>query len=854
MKPVHYHPYQRAIGYLFLSLSIPLLYLVSRPNAIVPLLPTILQLLRSVIELLTVVVAMLIFVTGYHAVLSSRKSAVALLGVGFLGAGLLDLLHMMSNENMAPFSSLNASETPHFFWLASGILAALAMAAYAAIPAIADVTSFKKRLALATMLAIVGSLGYIGFLQAKIVTLINFQLGGSIPLGIGLEGLIVVINLLTLEILWHRKRRLARECLFALRLSAALSVASGLFFCGFGGFSGGGEVLGILYKAAAYLFLFHATFNESLRRPIQRMAMQFEREKIALSVTPDGVLWVDSNGTILLANPAMETLSGYTVTELVGKNVDLFLPEHLRPQHSDSVRTYFTTPKSRAMGKLDLKLMRRDGTMQSVDISLGHWKDDETSCSIAFIRDLTERKKFVDSLKHQATHDELTGLPNRSLFHLQLSQALTRAQRSRLKVAVLFLDLDYFKTVNDSMGHAAGDALLVQVGVRLRGLLRANDMLARLGGDEFGILLADLSTSDEALVVANKILESLQSAYRLFDQDVYSGGSLGVALYPDDADDSDTLLRYADMAMYQAKSAGRGGQAFYSNEMDAQVHYDMRLHVKLKEAITNKRLSLYYQPQVDVQSGRIVGAEALLRWDDPVLGTISPEKFIPIAESTGLILPLSDWVLESVCEQIAMWAKLGQPVRVAVNFSPHQFGQPNLPQKVQILLEKYGVSGRWLDIEITETVAMIHPQQAREHINSLVALGCSVALDDFGTGYSSLVYLKALPVSKLKIDRSFMAGIPDDANDVSICKAIIGLGHSLGLRLVAEGVENTSQLHFLRQFGCQEYQGWLFAKAMCAENFLQLMLDERQRPAVPLYRSGILGDSVVQVKPTWPTR
>jgi diguanylate cyclase (GGDEF)-like protein len=404
------------------------------------------------------------------------------------------------------------------------------------------------------------------------------------------------------------------------------------------------------------------------------------------------------------------------------------------------------------------------------------------------------------------------------LFRLQLNQALTRAARSELRVAVLLIDLDYFKTVNDSFGHATGDALLVQVGTRIRSILRENDTLARLGGDEFAILLTDLADVDEAVAVATKLLTALQAAYRLQDQDVYSGGSLGLAFYPDDAPDSDTLLRYADMAMYQAKEAGRGAYACYSEEMDQRVHEDMRLHTRLKEALAQGLLELHYQPQVDVESGAIVGAEALLRWHDPVLGPVSPARFIPVAEATGLILPLSDWVLETACTQIATWAQAGTPLRVAVNFSAQQFRQRDLPQKVHAALQRTGAQAQWLDIEITESVAMTQPEQAREQLDALVALGCSVALDDFGTGYSSLGYLKALPVSKLKIDKSFMDGIPDDANDTTIARAIIALAHGLGLSLVAEGVETEAQLRFLRQFGCELYQGWLFSKAIAADD------------------------------------
>jgi predicted signal transduction protein with EAL and GGDEF domain len=361
------------------------------------------------------------------------------------------------------------------------------------------------------------------------------------------------------------------------------------------------------------------------------------------------------------------------------------------------------------------------------------------------------------------------------------------------------------------------------VAARIGAVLRENDVLARLGGDEFAILLSDLADVSEAVSVAAKLLASMQAAYRVRDQEVYSGGSLGLAFYPDDATNSDTLLRYADMAMFQAKQAGRGTYTCYSRDMDQRVHEDLRLHARLKEAIELGGLQLHYQPQVDVETGTLVGTEALLRWHDADLGQVSPARFIPLAEATGLILPLSDWVLETACQQIALWTRAATPLLVAVNFSAQQFRQRNLPEKVLAALRRTGAQARWLTIEITESVAMTHYEQARDQLNALAALGCSVALDDFGTGYSSLAYLKTLPVNKLKIDKRFMDGIPHNADDVAITKAIIVMAHSLGLKLVAEGVETDAQLAFLRQYGCETYQGWRFAKAMAAAEVTSLL-------------------------------
>jgi len=818
------HPYQRALGWCLLVFAIPLLWWVTGPERQAVIAPLHLLFWHTAMEVFAVVVSLLVFVTGYRAILSPRNAAVVLLGVAYLGVGLLDFLHTMSYPGMPGTFPGNDHHETVFYWLAARVLAASALLVYAQLPSGSTVSVFKKRMAVLLMLLLLGGAAAVGsFPPDGVAAWLVAEL--TLPAWkTGLEWLTVAMNGATVAVLWRRRKALLNECGMALSFSAALSAVSQLFLTlpGLNG-SDTADLLCHVYKVAAYLYLFHATFNEALRRPLERMEVQHLREKVALSAAPDGVLWVDQSGTILMVNPAMEVLTGYPPSELLGRNVDIFLPPHSRERHAQSMRGYFTAPRSREMGLLDLKLLRRDGRMLPVDIALGHWRDQGSNNAIAYIRDLTERKQFEESLRHKATHDQLTGLPNRWLFRLQLDQALARANRVDQRVAVLFLDLDNFKNVNDSFGHATGDALLVQVGVRMRAVLRESDTLARLGGDEFAILLSDVIEVDEAVSVGAKLLTSLQASYHLQDQDVYSGGSLGLAFYPDDARDSETLLRYADMAMYQSKQSGRGTYACFSPEMDRRVHEDLQMHTRLKEAITLGALQLHYQPQVDVRSGAIVGAEALLRWRDPVLGDVSPVRFIPLAEATGLVLPLTDWVLQAACTQIAAWAEAGMPLRVAVNFSAQQFRQRDLPEKICAALERAGAQAQWLEIEITESVAMAQPEQAREQLSALASLGCGVALDDFGTGYSSLAYLKALPVHKLKIDRSFMKEIPGDLDGVKISGAIIALAHSLGLTLVAEGVETAEQLAFLDSAGCEVYQGWLFAKAMNASAMTDLL-------------------------------
>ncbi len=825
--------YLSGAGWLMLAVALPLLWDVAQPFWRLPADPRHYLFWHTAMELASVAVALLVFATGYHALFSARKGAVVLLGIAFLGVALLDFLHAMSYAGMPDAFSRNTAHKAMYFWLAARTLAALALLVYAALPALPEPARRHKWMGLGALLALVALLAMHGLLAPQDLPVLYVEGAGLSSLKIGWERALAGLNVATLAVLFRRRHQLGAEHITALALAVALSAASALFFTGQGIIDKDrANLVGHVYKLAAYVYLFQATFQEAIRRPLQLLATQYRREEITLNAAPDAILWVDGGGKILMANPAATVLTGYAEAELVGRDIAMLMPAHARARHAEAIRVYFRAPVSRPMGQVDLELQRRDGVLVPVDISLGNWADEDGARhAIAYIRDLSERKAFEESLRHQATHDELTGLPNRWLLRLQLEQALARAARHQTRVAVLFLDLDHFKTINDSFGHAAGDQLLQQVGQRIGRELRENDVLARLGGDEFAILLADLDQVDEAIRVGSKLLAALHDPYRLDQQTVYVGGSLGLAFYPDDGADSETLLRFADLAMYQAKQNGRGVAACYSPDMDRRVHDDMQLHTRLKGALVAGALRLHYQPLVAVGSGAIVGAEALLRWYDPVLGEVPPSRFIPVAEASGLILPLSEWVLATACEQIAEWERAGLGLPVAVNISAQQFGRPDLVGIVRAALQRAGARAALLDIEITESAAMVQPELAREHIQALAGLGCSVALDDFGTGYSSLAYLKALPVSKLKIDRSFIRDLADGDSDATIVLAIIGLARSMGLALVAEGVETAGQLRFLRAHGCEVYQGWLFARAMPAADLTDLLRGARRQPA-----------------------
>jgi diguanylate cyclase (GGDEF)-like protein/PAS domain S-box-containing protein len=537
-------------------------------------------------------------------------------------------------------------------------------------------------------------------------------------------------------------------------------------------------------------------------------------QRVAMDAAPDGIVLVDSRGTMLYANSALAAMSGYSMQELIQAPIHLLLPVEQRHAHKSQIGTYFGCPSRRPMGMgRDLWLQRKDGSTIPVDVALGH-SDECGGAAVAFVRDLTELRRLEARMHYQATHDTLTGLLNRWQFGQRLEQAIAESMRQGEPFALLLLDLDDFKAINDGYGHAAGDQVLIEVARRLKGVMRASDTLARLGGDEFTVLLQPLSGPQEAQERARQVLQVLCQPCRMHGFELNFGASLGIATCPADASDAPTLMRYADMAMYQAKERGRAHYAFYTDDMGRRMAEKVLLHERLKVALGYGALALHYQPQVDVATGRICGAEALLRWTDPQLGEVTPDRFIPVAEATGLILALGAWVLDEACRQVAQWAQEGRPLRVAVNLSAQQLRQTDLVEQLAESLRRYGTPANLLELEVTESEAMADPDQASQVLCSLRALGVGLALDDFGTGYSSLVHLKQLPVSRIKIDREFIRPLESSAQDATMVRAIIVLARTLGLRVVAEGVETSEQLQFLAEHGCDAYQGWLCSKAV----------------------------------------
>ena len=536
----------------------------------------------------------------------------------------------------------------------------------------------------------------------------------------------------------------------------------------------------------------------------------------AWNAAPDGILLIDPQGRILVSNSAMGLISGFAAEELRGQPVEILLPEVLHAQHRVDLQYFFQQPRRHNMGQgRILWLQRKDRVQVPVDIALGSFLRKGQPLVAAFVRDVTEMRRMEERMQYQATHDTLTGLGNRWVFQQHLQECMQQALVTGEPSALLLLDLDNFKAINDGYGHPAGDHVLQEVAKRLKAVLRSKGWLARLGGDEFAVLLPH-ADADVAAQWAEQILHAMQAPCAWGQVQLEFGTSIGVALSPLDARDPPSLMRCADMAMYRAKERGRGNFVFYEESMGHAMAEKVLLSERLRLALGYGGIQLHYQPQIETATGKVCGVEALLRWTDPVLGEIPPDRFIPVAESSGLILGLGSYVLDAACRQIRAWMDQERPVRVAINLSPQQLRQHNLVDQVRAALVLHQVPAHWLELEVTESQAMQDPEHACRVLGELAELGVGLALDDFGNGHSSLAYLQFLPVRRLKLGKDFMrAGRLRD----KLLGAMVQLCHALELDMVAEGVETEAQRAQLEKLGCRCYQGWLSSKALSASQF-----------------------------------
>jgi len=541
--------------------------------------------------------------------------------------------------------------------------------------------------------------------------------------------------------------------------------------------------------------------------------------------TSEGVMITDAERRIVAVNPAFTTITGYSAKEVIGK-IPRVLRDHPTPsEHLRRIREQLAT-----MGRWQGEIWnrRKDGERYPEWLSINEIRDDAGDLThyVGIFSDISSQQRVKTQLHHLAYYDSLTGLSNRQHFLDQLRSVLFSVRRGDSGlIGLLYLDLDRFKEINDSLGHSVGDRLLCFVANLLRDCVRKSDTVARLGGDEFTVILAQLNRSEDAATVAGKILRGLQAIpFTHEGTELFIGASIGISLYPEDARDSDGLLRCADMAMYRAKESGRNGYRFYAASMSVRYEDRLQLEADLRRAVAHGELSLLYQPQVRLADGCIVGCEALLRWQNEVRGQVSPDRFIPLAEDSGLIVPLGQWVLNESLKQLHRWrAHIGRNFRLAINVSGAQLRSMHVDRLLNRLLEAPVSDRRRLEIELTESVLMDQPDRVTEILGRLKSLGLGIAVDDFGTGYSSLNYLKRFPIDRLKIDASFVQDVESDPSDAAIAATIIAMGNALGLQTVAEGIETPGQLAFLSVKGCDEAQGFLFSRPLDAEAMFQAL-------------------------------
>ncbi len=782
--------------------------------------------LHAVLETFAVVVASATFMTGWHIHDRKRAGASLVLACAFLSVALFELAHLLSYAGMPAFVTANSTDKALGFWLASRLVAAGALLAYVAMPAATRISKhLRVRLLGANLTLVLLVLALVLIAPAWLPrTFIEGE--GPTAFKLGVQGIFIVLDLITLALLFQKRREILHSASMTMLAQAVLfALLSDLFFLFYQHSGSPANAIGHFYKIIMYGFLYRAMFLESVRAPIERLNdTQAELQKSAerygalLESAPDAILVADRHGRILMINQCLERLFGYSREELLGKNLDMLLPEAYRERHHHDRVKFFQVPEQRGMlAKPRLEGLRKDGSLIPLDITTSILEDvAEGQQAVAFIRDVSPWRKLEDDLRHLATHDTLTGLPNRSLFRDRLDQELVVARRENQMLAVMLLDLDHFKVVNDSLGHDFGDLLLQEVAQRLASCLRAGDTVARLGGDEFAIILPAVTQVHDVTTIAEKLFSPFDAPLLLNNREVQVGFSLGVSLFPADGKTVDELLADADAAMYHAKAEGRRCIRFFTAELNDRAQENLLLHTRLRQALERDELELYYQPQVDLVTGKVRGVEALLRWHDAELGNVSPVRFIPVAEASGLIIPLGDWVIAKACRQLKEWLDAGLEVRMAVNLSARQFRQRDLVERVSALLKETGIPPHLLELEVTESALMDEPDTVAAMLNELSELGVQLAIDDFGTGYSSLSYLKMFPLNKLKIDRTFVRDVPTDASDMVIVRAIIGLATNLGLELIAEGVETQGQLDYLRDSGCHEYQGYFFSKPVPA--------------------------------------
>ncbi len=584
------------------------------------------------------------------------------------------------------------------------------------------------------------------------------------------------------------------------------------------------------------LYRRNASINQLVQERTKELAIEKERALTTLESIADAVITTDDQGCIDYLNPIAESITGWTRQEAFGLPVhEVFVVKNETTQSEFDYHLIYKSIENAEVVKIveDVTVINRNNSHEtSVEISTAPIKSaaNEINGAVVVSHDVSNARQLAQEMTHLATHDDLTSLPNRVLLLDRLVQFISRGPWNKKYLAVFFLDLDRFKLVNDTYGHDVGDELLRHVANRLVSCLRDGDTVSRLGGDEFVIVLRDLASPSDVHKIAEKIIRVFNTPFQLVDEEFYTTASIGICIYPKDSDSALELMKKADIAMYRAKASGKNNYVLYDEKMSKNDARELSLETDLRRAVEREEFELYYQPQVDAISGTVVGVEALIRWNRPKHGLVSPLEFIPVAEETGLIIQIGRWVLNKAAEQCKQWQELGLPkVRVSVNISAVQFQSGSIFNDVKNVLERVKLDPKYFGLELTEGTLATDPQAAINTLNRLNDMGIKLSIDDFGTGYSSLSYLKQFCVSTLKIDRCFIKDVLTDPDDAAMCTAIISIAHNLNLHVIAEGVEDNEQLEFLKRHKCHTIQGYFFSSPLSNDNIIQYLAKQKGR-------------------------
>ncbi|MGE5623202.1 MAG: EAL domain-containing protein [Bacillota bacterium] len=785
--------------------------------------------LHAAMEIFAVVVAAMTFSIGWHSFNGRAAPAAIALSAAFLAVGLLDIGHLLSFPGMPVFVSPSSVEKGIDFWLAARALAAAGLLVAAALPWGRPSLPSARTKAAAAALAITYAVYWLILFHQEELPATFIENRGLTPFKKAAEYVLVAAYLLASAMFLRRARETGELRSAHLASAACIMAMSEVCFTFYLQPTDMVNVLGHIYKVVAYLYLYRAIFVDAVLEQFRKLqesrrALVESEHKFRslMESAPDAVLLTDRELRIVMMNAAAERIFGYGRDALTGMSAATILADG--QGCGQKLAALFDAPRVMA-GSFETACRRKGGHSFPAEISLGLLDADDSRLVIAIVRDVTERKHLEAVVHDQKTHDALTGLPNRLAVDEHMRNAIAHCEADHCRLWVMLIGIDHFKRINDTFGRGAGDAVLRESARRLHKCLDGTGMLARQGADEFIVLMQGNGMMSEVTLLAERLLACMRAPFHVAGREIFLTASLGIGMFPGDGGTSDALLGAADLALNSAKERG-DCYCFYTQDMHLVVRERLELEVHLRYALENDEFILHYQPRVHVLTGQVVGVEALIRWNHPTLGMVSPGRFIPIAEESGLIDQIGMWALMAACVQAKEWQRSGLPaICISVNLSARQFQQADLVDRVYAILQETGLDPACLELEITESAVMKDTESAIGTLSSLKSIGVGAAIDDFGTGYASLSYLKLFPIDVLKVDQSFVRDVTADQHNATIARAIIGLAHSLDLKAVGEGVETLEQAQFLKACGCDELQGFYFSRPVPAGQIAALLAD-----------------------------